>query len=577
MQENCTVLGELSVSTLRVSAPVPQFPVKPNGKAPLTSHGFKDASSDQRQIKAWERAYPGCNWGMPTGEVSGLVVIDLDAKNGNDGFPEWYELLSRHGFSETREVFTPSGGMHIYYRQPEGVKLKSTAGEIGKGIDTRAEGGYVVVPPSSIDGSAYEWVCRDTPIAALPDWLLAIWPKQGEPRQQRNADGSTSPVPPTPIGITLTAGERHAGLVSVALQHWRTAKDQAQLLAVMWQYNQRWCTPPQHFDEVAAICEWVARRKRDDDSPLNFDEIAATIGAGTAQPFFRPGARRLEKHVRETVSTIKPPNRLPDKPTRKGPRPTLWAEAAERFKFPNGVKPLTKSTALFSAREGRLIIVDLFSNSWRNKVNAQHKRRKLYFNLFPRLSAHELYSLEVPIDDWTPPRHEAIRKAIYRAKGEHLWFNNALKRGVAIYCCNIQLAGWTHVSDVKGALVQALNAIEPDDAGQRFRPYGGSRGWTSAAMAPVESDGNSWELIGKSDTRTDYIQIEAEAVASGIKCEYTSTYWRGQWGNGLLLDFPTVDLAQAFVHGLGYKLKGLIGDGLIAGAGRNNGPGQPRG
>jgi hypothetical protein len=57
------------------------FPVKRNAKKPLTEHGFKDASSDPKQIACWKRQFPGCNWGAPTGKAKGFVVLDLDAKH----------------------------------------------------------------------------------------------------------------------------------------------------------------------------------------------------------------------------------------------------------------------------------------------------------------------------------------------------------------------------------------------------------------------------------------------------------------------------------------------------------------
>jgi hypothetical protein len=64
---------------------------------------------------------------------------------------------------------TPSGGFHYYFRWQH--PLGNSAGKLGPGLDTRGEGGYVVVPPSIIDGSYYEWMNEGDP-AELPAWLL---------------------------------------------------------------------------------------------------------------------------------------------------------------------------------------------------------------------------------------------------------------------------------------------------------------------------------------------------------------------------------------------------------------------
>ena len=54
------------------------FPLKPKSKEPLTPGGFKDASNDPDKIRAWWRQYPNANIGIATGEISGLMVVDVD-------------------------------------------------------------------------------------------------------------------------------------------------------------------------------------------------------------------------------------------------------------------------------------------------------------------------------------------------------------------------------------------------------------------------------------------------------------------------------------------------------------------
>ncbi|AMW11978.1 DNA primase [Streptomyces qaidamensis] len=117
------------------------------------------------------------NVGIATGP-SGLVVVDLDMpkrKSSTDtpnGVTTFTALCERAGQAvpTTRTVRTASGGVHLYFTAPPGVRLGSTAGRLGKRIDTRAWGGYVVAPGSLTPTGAYA-VLNDAPPAPLPDWL----------------------------------------------------------------------------------------------------------------------------------------------------------------------------------------------------------------------------------------------------------------------------------------------------------------------------------------------------------------------------------------------------------------------
>jgi len=70
------------------------FPLHPRTKTPATEHGFKDATTDVAQIRAWWTKTPDANIGIATGEASGgLVVIDIDVdeakgKDGRRSVPE---------------------------------------------------------------------------------------------------------------------------------------------------------------------------------------------------------------------------------------------------------------------------------------------------------------------------------------------------------------------------------------------------------------------------------------------------------------------------------------------------------
>lgn len=92
-----------------------------------------------------------------------------------DGAATFAALCERagHAVPDTYRTRTPSGGQHLHFTAPDGVRLSNTAGTIGELIDTRAWGGYVVAASSTLPTGRYE--ALRTPVAApVPSWLLSI-------------------------------------------------------------------------------------------------------------------------------------------------------------------------------------------------------------------------------------------------------------------------------------------------------------------------------------------------------------------------------------------------------------------
>ncbi|MER5980133.1 bifunctional DNA primase/polymerase [Streptomyces sp. NPDC001857] len=124
---------------------------------------------------AW--AHRPYNVGIATGP-SGLLVVDLDTLKPNDskgtpdGVTSLQALCERAGqvLPDTYRVRTARGGEHLYFTQPPGVRLHSTAGRLAKKIDTRGWGGYVVAAGSATPDGAYT-VLGDYDPVPLPAWL----------------------------------------------------------------------------------------------------------------------------------------------------------------------------------------------------------------------------------------------------------------------------------------------------------------------------------------------------------------------------------------------------------------------
>lgn len=159
------------------------------------------------------------NIGIATGPA-GLLVVDLDMlkptdeKGTPDGVTNFLALCERAGqvVPTTRSIRTPSGGQHLYFAAPAGVRLPSSAGRLAPKVDTRAWGGYVVAPGSATADGPYT-VADDSPVANLPEWLQ----KLSEPPQRPSA-GPILPTPARASVVARVAFERERDAVAAATE-----------------------------------------------------------------------------------------------------------------------------------------------------------------------------------------------------------------------------------------------------------------------------------------------------------------------------------------------------------------------
>jgi len=144
------------------------FPLQPRGKTPITAHGCKDATSDIDVIAQWWTRTPNAKIGIATGGLSGIVVIDIDGECGKESFEA---ITEDNDLPETLTSATGGGGFHLIFDAGEEA-IKNSQGTIGKGIDTRGDGGYIVAPPSVHEsGLVYTFDDAGIEPAPLPDWL----------------------------------------------------------------------------------------------------------------------------------------------------------------------------------------------------------------------------------------------------------------------------------------------------------------------------------------------------------------------------------------------------------------------
>ena len=149
------------------------FPLEENSKIPEAGYNWKHRSTrDAEAIKAWfkDRVMGwdrNPNIAIDCGK-SGIYPVDVDTKPGKHGDKTFAKLHKAHGFPDTLVFETASGGRHYVYNNTE--NLGNTASALGKDIDTRGIGGYIVAPGSEIDGKEYR-VLEKRKVADLPEWI----------------------------------------------------------------------------------------------------------------------------------------------------------------------------------------------------------------------------------------------------------------------------------------------------------------------------------------------------------------------------------------------------------------------
>ena len=114
-------------------------------KSPATKNGFKDATTDEKKIRAWWSKRPYALVGMPTGKASGLAVIDLDRHDPKaDGVKAIKEMGHKIEDLTPLRVNTAGNGIHLLFKWREGITNADK--HLPKGIDVRAEGGFIIAP-----------------------------------------------------------------------------------------------------------------------------------------------------------------------------------------------------------------------------------------------------------------------------------------------------------------------------------------------------------------------------------------------------------------------------------------------
>ncbi len=187
----------------------PVFPCLPGRKVPATEHGYRDASVDPDQIRRWFGRHPDRNLAVATG-TPGPDVLDVDVRASGDGLLAYHTLTDAGLMDGASAVIrTPSGGLHVYF-----AGSGQRCGRLPAcHVDFRAAGGYVLVPPSQIDGQPYRRIAQVGGRSGL-DWAAVTRVLEPARRQVRPArTGMPSGIDGLAGWVArLGEGNRNAGL-----------------------------------------------------------------------------------------------------------------------------------------------------------------------------------------------------------------------------------------------------------------------------------------------------------------------------------------------------------------------------
>jgi len=235
----------------------PVFPCIAGSKKPLTKHGFKDATTNIEVIESFWRKNPKANIGIPT---NGLLVVDIDGEKN----PWPKEIEQSEDLACAPLALTAGGGRHYIFKQPAGKNWKNTTGKLAPKVDTRANGGYIIAPPSVVDGNSYRWAegmdLNVTPdqLPEPPDWLVVLLDNLaiGANTGAQGANNGNS-------GNMIPSGQRNSALAALAGNMRRVGMSQSEIYAAIERVNADRCSPPVKSNEVERIVTSICRYEPD--------------------------------------------------------------------------------------------------------------------------------------------------------------------------------------------------------------------------------------------------------------------------------------------------------------------------
>ncbi len=387
------------------------FPLLPRSKQPATDHGFYDASTDPEQIKQWWEENPNYNIAIATGDAShGLYVIDIDddpkkGKHGSETLRKW-EI--EHGpLPETLTAVSGSGGYHYYYRtRDQYQKAENIGGQ--EHIDVRANGGYIVAPPSIHPGTGkpYKWLEGLGPEDRAPAMLsgsakeLAELGKKEKPKDEFKTTQT--------LAETFGEGTRTKALVSVIGSLKRKGFTDEEIRKMIEFVNESRCSPPLTDRELEREVFPAFKRNWKIEAPFWNDQYIEEL----PEPF-------LLSEVLENPPALAPP--LIDGVLRQGHKMILSgpSKAGKSFALMELAIAIAEGMAWFGngCTQGKV----LYINMEIDRRSCIHRFKKIYEASSKFMEARHPDNREIrSLRGHSRPLNEMVEQIIQTAKHKYI-------------------------------------------------------------------------------------------------------------------------------------------------------------
>jgi hypothetical protein len=263
----------------------PSLPIAAGTKGPWLKQWPERRITDETEIQTLWEERPDSWLGCPCGAQHGRVVIDVDVKGKANGLDALTRLEKELGPlpTNTPRTRTPSGGLHIHVRYPEGTQIPSQ--QLFNCIDVQSDGKQVLIPPSP----GYQWiVSEDTTLKEMSSaWLEYLRDKRPQ-RGERNE--------------RLT---KHCGHLA------REYRDYQQYLARALAFGHD-CDPPLDDRETRRTAESIWKRERDkrgvDATGISDRKLIESVPPPTLGEFlafdFPPQEQVLGPYNTQTINLI---------------------------------------------------------------------------------------------------------------------------------------------------------------------------------------------------------------------------------------------------------------------------------
>lgn len=254
--------SKLEAALIYASWGWPVLPVSPNSKLPAIKDWVNGASTDPEQIQKWWNAQPEYNIGIVTGHRSGLIVLDIDPRNGGDY--SWQDWIDAHGVGDLRECPTQLTGRNgTHYLAQYTPELRSC--EMAPGVDMLSDGRFFIAYPSHVDvqegqGSGdYVWEASADPFdedePARPQAIPSNWIELIQTVRKKT----------TSISGPIIKGARNQALTSFAGSMRHAGASEAAILAALAVTNEERCEYPLPASELRQIAASVANYEPESD------------------------------------------------------------------------------------------------------------------------------------------------------------------------------------------------------------------------------------------------------------------------------------------------------------------------